>query len=34
MVFMSLIVAVTQWQFNLFCFEVCSNDLALAVSRW
>jgi len=28
---MSLIVTVTTWQFNPFCFEVCSNDLALAV---
>ena len=31
---MSLIVTVTPRQIDLFCTEVCSNDLALAVSRF
>jgi len=33
---MPLIVTVTLWHFNLFIAlnEVCSNDLALAVSRF
>ena len=31
---MSLIVTATPWQFVLFCIEMCSNDLALAVSRF
>jgi len=31
---MSLIVTVTPWQFDLFCIEMGTNDLALAVSRF
>jgi len=31
---MSLIAAVTPWQFILFCFEACSTALALADSRF
>jgi len=31
---MSLIVTVTPWQFDLFCIAKCTNDLALAVSRF
>ena len=33
-VFIPLIVTVTPWQFDLFFFEVCSIDLALAVIRF
>jgi len=31
---MSLIVALRLWDFNRCCFKVCSNDLALEVSRF
>jgi len=31
---MSLIVTVTLWQIDLFCIEMCTNDLAFAVSRF